>query len=74
VLELMTHEPFKGRRPVFLGDDVTDETVFALMPDFDGLSFSVGRQAKGVAGQFSEPAEVRQWLAHLLTMSDSHGD
>jgi trehalose 6-phosphate phosphatase len=70
----MTHEPFKGRRPVFLGDDVTDETVFAIMPDFDGLSFSVGREAKGVAGQFSEPAEVRRWLAHLLTMSDRHGD
>ena len=46
VRELMTHEPFKGRRPVFIGDDVTDETVFAIMPDFDGLAFSVGRRAK----------------------------
>src|SRR6266850_2182145 len=24
VLELMNHEPFKGRRPVFIGDDVTE--------------------------------------------------
>ena len=47
VLELMTHEPFKGRRPLFIGDDVTDETVFAIMPDFDGLAFSVGRRAQG---------------------------
>src|SRR6187399_2533578 len=30
VRELMTHEPFKGRRPIFIGDDVTDETVFAI--------------------------------------------
>src|SRR5512139_559049 len=33
VRELMTREPFKGRRPFFIGDDVTDETVFAIMPD-----------------------------------------
>lgn len=66
VRELMTHAPFKGRRPVFLGDDVTDETVFAIMPDFDGLAFSVGRIAQGVAGYFSEPHSVRAWLAALL--------
>ena len=66
VLELMNHEPFKGRRPLFIGDDVTDESVFAIMPDLRGLAFSVGRRAKGVAGHFDEPSDVRQWLAHLL--------
>jgi trehalose 6-phosphate phosphatase len=66
VLELMTQEPFKGRRPLFIGDDVTDESVFAIMPDLRGLAFSVGRRAKGVAGHFDEPSDVRQWLAHLL--------
>jgi trehalose 6-phosphate phosphatase len=45
VRELMNHAPFKGRRPVFIGDDVTDESVFAIMPDFNGLAFSVGRGA-----------------------------
>jgi trehalose 6-phosphate phosphatase len=66
VLELMTHGPFKGRRPLFIGDDVTDESVFGIMPDFDGLAFSVGRRAKGVAGHFDAPDDVRQFLAHLL--------
>jgi trehalose 6-phosphate phosphatase len=66
VIELMTHEPFKGRRPVFLGDDVTDETVFAIMPGLNGLAFSVGRHAQGVAGHFDGPREVRAWLASLL--------
>ena len=66
VRELMTRAPFKGRRPVFIGDDVTDETVFAIMPEFDGLAFSVGRRARGVAGHFDEPRDVRAWLAHLL--------
>jgi trehalose 6-phosphate phosphatase len=66
VIELMTHEPFKGRRPVFIGDDVTDETVFAIMPDMNGLAFSVGRRALGVAGHFDEPRDVRAWLARLV--------
>jgi trehalose 6-phosphate phosphatase len=66
VKELMTHEPFKGRRPLFIGDDVTDETVFGIMPDYDGLAFSVGRRAHGVAGHFDAPSDVREFLAHLL--------
>src|SRR6266487_3365562 len=66
VHELMKRGPFKGRRPFFIGDDVTDETVFAIMPDLDGLAFSVGRRAKGVAGHFDAPSDVREFLAHLL--------
>jgi trehalose 6-phosphate phosphatase len=66
VRELMTHPPFKGRKPFFIGDDVTDETVFAIMPDLDGIAFSVGRRARGVAGHFDAPSDVREFLAHLL--------
>jgi trehalose 6-phosphate phosphatase len=66
VRELMTHEPFKGRRPIFIGDDVTDEAVFAIIPEFGGLAFSVGRHATGVADYFDEPREVREWLARLV--------
>jgi trehalose 6-phosphate phosphatase len=66
VRELMAHAPFKGRRPLFIGDDVTDESVFAIMPDLDGVAFSVGRRARGVAGHFDAPSDVREFLAHLL--------
>ena len=66
VIELMNHAPFSGRRPVFLGDDVTDETVFAIMPGMGGLAFSVGRHAQGVAGHFGEPNDVRAWLSQLV--------
>jgi trehalose 6-phosphate phosphatase len=66
VIELMSHAPFRGRRPIFIGDDVTDESVFAIMPDFGGLSFSVGRRAQGVADYFDDPSEVREWLARLV--------
>jgi trehalose 6-phosphate phosphatase len=66
VRELMTHAPFKGRKPMFIGDDVTDETVFAIMPDFDGVAFSVGRRARGVDGHFDAPDDVRAFLSRLL--------
>jgi trehalose 6-phosphate phosphatase len=66
VRELMTHAPFKGRQPLFIGDDVTDESVFAIMPDYDGFAFSVGRRAQGVAGHFDAPSDVREFLASLL--------
>ncbi len=66
VLELMKHAPFQGRRPIFIGDDVTDEVVFGIMPDLGGFAFSVGRRAQGVAGHFDEPRDVRAFLARLL--------
>jgi trehalose 6-phosphate phosphatase len=66
VHELMLHEPFTGRRPIFIGDDVTDESVFAAMPGLGGLAFSVGRRAQGVAGHFDEPSNVRAWLLRLV--------
>jgi trehalose 6-phosphate phosphatase len=66
VRALMEQPPFAGRRPIFLGDDVTDETVFAIMGDIDGIAYSVGRKAQGVAGHFDSPHDVRQWLALMM--------
>jgi trehalose 6-phosphate phosphatase len=66
VRELMKHAPFQGRRPIFIGDDVTDESVFAIMTEIGGIAFSVGRRARGVAGHFDEPRDVRAWLACLI--------
>jgi len=66
VRELMSRAPFSGRRPIFVGDDVTDESVFATMPELGGIAFSVGRRAQGVAGHFDKPRDVRAWLARLI--------
>lgn len=70
VRQLMQQPPFAGRRPIFIGDDTTDETAFAVMPEFDGLSFSVGRMVPNVKGHFKTPEDVRQWL-HGLAESDA---
>jgi trehalose 6-phosphate phosphatase len=66
VAELMTHPPFHKRRPIFIGDDVTDEPVFPVISQFGGLGFSVGRVVAGVEGQFNGPEDVRAWLDQIV--------
>ncbi len=66
---LMQHAPFAERRPVFLGDDTTDEDVFRVLPDYDGYGFSVGRKIDGAAHVFESPGEVRRWLTELASGS-----
>jgi trehalose 6-phosphate phosphatase len=65
IRQLMQHRPFAGRRPIFIGDDTTDESAFAVMPEFNGLGFSVGRKIRGTAHCFAAPSDVRHWLACL---------
>jgi len=65
VRALMQHPPFAGRTPVFIGDDVTDESVFAVMPELGGINFSVSREFPGVSHVFAAPADVRRALAQI---------
>lgn len=71
VRELMRHAPFRGRQPIFIGDDTTDETAFAVLPELDGIGFSVGRKIAGLNGHFDAPADVRAWLEQLAPADES---
>ena len=66
IRNLMQDPPFHGRTPFFVGDDVTDETAFAVLPQFGGIGYSVGRPFKGVAGVFDDAVAVRDWLDRVL--------
>ena len=63
VRELMGYPPFAGRRPVFIGDDVTDLSVFAILPEFAGIGISVGTKVPGVDYCFEAPTDVRLRLS-----------
>ena len=65
VCELMKSAPFAQRIPLFVGDDVTDESVFAVIPTLGGFGYSVGQEMAGVAGTFGGPQDVRDWLSGL---------
>jgi trehalose 6-phosphate phosphatase len=65
VCGLMKSPPFAQRTPVFIGDDITDESVFAALPALGGVGYSVGREVAGVQGIFGGPQDVRDWLTGL---------
>ncbi len=73
VRRLMRLRPFAGRRPIFVGDDVTDETAFVVLSEFNGVGFSVGRPLCGVDGHFAGPRQVREWLGHLAQAAELPG-
>jgi trehalose 6-phosphate phosphatase len=67
IRELLRAAPFAGRRPVFLGDDVTDEAGFRAVNDLRGVSVRVGGQDRPTAARYRVDNVVRvlQLLAAL---------
>lgn len=65
VRAMMKLPPFANRKPVFVGDDTTDESVFRVLPMLGGTGYSVGRFIPGANAMFNSPVEVRCWLACL---------
>lgn len=59
----MAEPPFHGRRPIFLGDDVTDEDGFAAVNRLGGLSIRIGPKASTHATRtLPDEAGVHAWL------------
>ena len=64
VERLCAHAPFAGRRPVYIGDDVTDE---------DGIRMAEAMGGAGllVAPVFGDPDGVRSWLSRSADALDA---
>ncbi len=62
VRDFLKEPPFAGRRPVFIGDDSTDEHAFALVNRHGGISVKVGRGRTVAACRLPTVEEVRSWL------------
>lgn len=71
IAAFLTTSTFRGRTPIFIGDDTTDESGFALVSARGGLAYSVGRPRPGAIGAFSGPEAVREWLAEFAERGTS---
>ena len=61
---LMADEPFAGRVPIAVGDDVTDLDAFRAAAELGGFGIAVGDRISA-PWQLAGPCALRAWLAML---------
>ena len=65
IAEFMAEPPFAGRRPVFVGDDVTDEDGFAAVMAIGGIAVKIGAGPSLARLRAADMAEAQAWLGRL---------
>jgi trehalose 6-phosphate phosphatase len=74
VEKFLTIPPFAGRRPVFIGDDITDEDAFRVVNRLKGYSVKVGSGNPESVAQYElqDVNAVREWLEPLAHPKMNH--
>ncbi|HEB1301122.1 TPA: trehalose-phosphatase [Escherichia albertii] len=62
IVAFMQETPFIGRKPVFLGDDLTDESGFAVVNRLGGISVKIGTGATQASWRMAGVPDVWRWL------------
>jgi trehalose 6-phosphate phosphatase len=63
VIERFLHQsPYRGRRPIFIGDDLTDENGFKTVNAHGGLSVRIGAGETLAKVRLGTPADLRHCL------------
>lgn len=73
VLEFMQERPFRGRTPVFIGDDATDEYGFATVNRLEGLSVKVGPGPTVARWRLQDARAVRAWFEKGTVVASRSG-
>ncbi len=72
IAEFAAEAPFAGRRPVFIGDDLTDEAGFEVVNRAGGHSVKVGPGITRARWHLFDAAAVRRWLADYAAAYAPH--
>ncbi len=70
ILAFMAEAPFRGRRPVFVGDDHADERGFEAVDRLGGVAVKVGPGRTGARYRLPNVAAVRRWLTAAAMAAD----
>ena len=65
IIEFMNEAPFRGRIPVFIGDDITDEHGFVAVNNLGGHSVKVGSGSSAARWRIPNVTAVRAWLEEI---------
>jgi trehalose 6-phosphate phosphatase len=65
--EFLGERPFKGRKPIFAGDDTTDESGFVAVNANGGVSIKVGEGPSNAKFRVGGVLELREWFEGVLT-------
>jgi trehalose 6-phosphate phosphatase len=67
LMQLMERAPFRGRTPIYAGDDSTDESAFEVVNRLGGISVRVGVDQVPTAATFRlpDPERLRAWLHEI---------
>ncbi|MBO0733797.1 MAG: trehalose-phosphatase [Methylocapsa sp.] len=57
--------PFRGRTPIFAGDDLTDEAGFSAVNALGGITIKVGASQTEARFRAESPAQLRDWLCRV---------
>ncbi len=66
IRDFLLESPFSGTRPVFAGDDTTDEAGFIHVQQLGGLALKVGPGASAAQHRIATPHALRAALAQLV--------
>lgn len=71
VLTFLDEPPFFGRRPVYIGDDVSDEAAFKVTTKLGGVAIKIGPGPTAARYRAADNADVLQWLRAVSATSVS---
>jgi trehalose 6-phosphate phosphatase len=73
ISDFMQQAPFRGRTPVFIGDDFTDEDGFAYVNRCGGVSVRVGRPITTFASYWLQNvSDIAAWLRNIPPLDTAH--